>query len=115
MLSARIKNSSTNIVSIGVVFGPVYDFKVRLLDGAGQEHDAIPKAPVRMVNGNRLMDILPGQTIETAIPIHNLNPTLKPENYTLKATRDMIVRDSRSPRETRKWQVVSNLVKVRLE
>jgi len=69
---------------MGVTSGRVYDFDVKLIDKEEKENDPIAKEAVRMVNVNAFVDIAPGETKETTIAVHSVNPSLEPGRYNLE-------------------------------
>ena len=114
VLRARIRNSSTNDIAIGIGYEPVYAFNIELIDSSGKSHEPNP-APGKTVMGNRFMPIRAGKTFEEAVPIFGLNPGLHPGHYKLRAKRRIFSWRDGKVEIPSKTEIISNSLDVDVE
>jgi len=106
-LSARIKNASTNVITVNEAHIET-DFTVFLASGSGKIYKRITPEPSSQFYRTFEMDIAAGDAHDWRIPVIIPKDT-GPGDYTLVATRHFYYRDDS------RFELVSNSLKVQIK
>jgi hypothetical protein len=108
-LQCRVKNSSTNFITWGVL-SPAQGFTVSLTNNLGKAYRLTPdESKFTIISYSSTCEVEAGETYECSVPIV-IGKNVEPGNYQLEANQHFLIRGKRPSHE-----LTSNLLDVQIK
>ena len=117
VITAQIRNASTNVIYLHVSEKPTSDSHVSLIGISGTVHEFTPeesKHPVEAVFVNLFPSIAPGKAYIYEIPV-GIDKTIKPGIYKFRVTRQFALHENGKMIPCSEGPLISNFLEVQIK